>query len=171
MNDDNERLESKFYALYGKILCYWFPPEDGYGITPQWTIPNSTICDDFKISFVVEHDQGPLLLVEIKAPWEFRLDSSRQAAVVQISQRFDEIGPSNQHADKLYAISAFGKKWRASYVVKGEGSEDARPMRGVTKSSSFNSFNENCWNPDITSEASWQALSHIVEEIKGNVNP
>ena len=108
--------------------------------------------------------------MEIKAPWDFRLDSGRQAAVIQISQRFDEIGPGNQHADKLYAISAFGKKWRAFYVAKGEGSEGARPVKGITESNSLKSFNQNCWNPDITSEASWQALGRIVEEIKGNVN-
>jgi hypothetical protein len=170
LNDNSERLGSKIYSLYVKILCYWFPPEEGYDITPQWTLPNSTICDDFKISFVVADRLGPLLLVEIKAPWEFRLDSGRQAAAVQISQRFDEIGPDNQHAGQLYAISAFGKKWKASYVVKGEGSKDGRPVRGVTESNSFRSFDRNCWNPDITSEASWQALGRIVEEIKGGVD-
>jgi len=104
-----------FEGLYVKILGYWFPSAEGYDITPQWTILNSTTArDNFKISFVVEDDRGPLLLVEIKAPRKFRLDSARQAAIFQISQRFaiDDIGPRNQHADRLYAISAFGKKWR-----------------------------------------------------------
>jgi len=55
LNNDTEQLESKFYSLYVKILFYWFPAEEGYDISPQWTIPNSKICDDFKISFVVEH--------------------------------------------------------------------------------------------------------------------
>ncbi len=39
LNDENAKLETKFYSLYGKILNYWFPPTDGYDVCPKWTMP------------------------------------------------------------------------------------------------------------------------------------
>ena len=54
------------------------------------------------------HDQRPLMFVEIKPPSDFQLESGRDAVIVQIIQRLDEIGPHNEHADRLHAISAIG---------------------------------------------------------------
>jgi hypothetical protein len=109
LNDDDETIETKFYPLYDKILNYWFPANEGYDVCPQWSIPQSRKTVDFTVTFVIELNQRPLLLVEIKPPWDFQLDSGREAAIVQIIQRLDEIGPNNQHVDRLYAISAIGK--------------------------------------------------------------
>ena len=64
---------------------------------------------------------------------------------------------------RLYAISAIGKRWRACYALKGNGSIGGQPVKGVAEESSFWSANSECWNADITSEASWGAL----ETIKG----
>ena len=74
----------------------------------------------FTITFVIEHHQHPLLLVEVKPPSDFQLDSGRAAAIIRVIQRLDEIGPNNRHADRLYAISAIGKMWRARYSLKGK---------------------------------------------------
>ena len=41
LNNDRETIESTFYPLYNKILNYWFPPTDGYDVSPQWTIPDT----------------------------------------------------------------------------------------------------------------------------------
>src|ERR1700733_10548681 len=56
----------------------------------------------------------------------------------------DEIGPTNQHADRLYAISAIGKKekWRACYSKKGWSNEGDRPVRGIAEVNSLRSPNE-----------------------------
>ena len=97
------------------------------------------------------------------------MDSGRDAAIVQVIQRLDEIGPNNQHADRLYAISAVGKKWRACYALKGNGSKCGQPVRGVAEASSLRSAKPECWNADITSDDSWAALQTIVETIKGYV--
>ena len=169
LNNDNETIETKFYPLYDKILNYWFPPSEGYDVNPQWSIPESRRIDDFTISFVIEHHQRPLLLVEIKPPSDFHLDSGRNAAIVQIILRLDEIGPYNQHADRLYAISAIGKRWRACYTSKGNDSKGGKPVKGVAVSNSLRSAKPECWNTDITSNASWAALQSIVETIKGYV--
>jgi hypothetical protein len=169
LDNDNEAMDTEFYPLYNDILNHWFPPADGYGVCPKWPIPESRKTFDFSITFVIEHHQHPLLLVEIKPASDFQLDSGRLAAIVQVIQRLDEIGPNNQHADRLYAISAIGKRWRACYALKGNGSESGQPVRGVAEADSLISAKPECWNADITSNASWAALQSIVETMKGYV--
>jgi hypothetical protein len=169
LNNDNESIETKFYPLYNKILNYWFPPTEGYDVSPQWSIPDPRKTVDFTITFVIEYHQHPLLLVEIKPPSDFQLNSGRDAAIVQVIQRLDEIGPNNQHSDRLYAISAIGKRWRACYALKGNGSKGGQPVKGVAEVNSLRSAKPDCWNPDITSNASWAALRSIVETIKSYV--
>jgi hypothetical protein len=109
------------------------------------------------------------LLIEIQPPSEFLFDSGREVAITKVMQRLDEIGPTNQHADRLYAISAMGKKWRACYALKGQGCKGGRSVKGIAQKSSMKSAKPECWNPDITSDASWEALGGIVEKIKGYV--
>ena len=166
LDDDNERVRSLSYPLYGKILNYWFPPAEGYDLCSYWIIPDTGNM----ITFVVESPHHhPLLLVEVKAPSDFKLDSGRNAAIVQVIQRLDAVGPKNQYTDRLYAISAIGKKWRACYTSKGKGSEDGQPINTVAEANSLRSADVTCWNPDVTSDASWEALQSIVETIKGYV--
>jgi Ubiquitin family len=169
LNDDNERIEMTFFPLFDKILNYWFPPTDGYDVCPQWPIPGNMTPNDFTISFVIEHNQHPLLLVEVRPPSDFRFDSGRVNSIVQVIQRLDQVGPSNLYADRLYAISAIGKRWRACYALKGENSESGRFVKGIAAKNSFKSGHTECWNPDITSDTSWAAFQGIVETIKGYV--
>jgi hypothetical protein len=169
LNNDDETIEEKFYPLYDKILNYWFPATEGYDVSPQWPIPDSRKTVDFAVTFVIEYDQHPLLLVEIKPPLDFQLVSGRNAAIAQVIHHLDEIGPTNQHVDRLYAISAIGKKWRACYALRGNSSEGGRPVRGVTERNSLRSARSDCWNLDITSDTSFEALKNIVETIRGYV--
>jgi hypothetical protein len=60
-----------------------------------------------------------------------------------------------------------GKKWRASYVAKGKGSQGGQPVKGIAAVNSLRSADPGCWNSDITSEVSWEALKSIAETIKG----
>jgi hypothetical protein len=111
------------------------------------------------------------LLIEIKPPSDFESESGRGVAISQVINHLDAIGPKNLHADRLYAISAIGKRWRACYTLKGKSSEDgpARAVKGISAKNSLRSAHAECWNPDITSDASWAALQSIVETIKGYV--
>jgi hypothetical protein len=168
LSNDNETIETKYFPLYDKILNYWFPPTEGYDVCPQWTIPIAKSVD-FTIAFVIEYHQHPLLLVEIKPPSIFQWASGPDVAIIEVIQRLDEIGPTNQHADRLYAISAVGKRWRACYALKGKGSNGGRPVKGIAEVNSLQSGKRECWNADITSNASWAALQSIVETIKGYV--
>jgi len=70
------------------------------------------------------------------------LDSGRDAAIVQVIQRLDEIGPNNQHSDRLYAISAIGKRWRASYALKGRGSKGGQLVKVVAEAKSLRSTDQ-----------------------------
>ena len=171
LNNDNETIETKFFPLYDKILNYWFPPSEGYDVCPQWIVPDckSADADDFSITFVIEHHQHPFLLVDISAPSNFRLDSGRRLALFRALCHLDDIGPRNLHADRLYAISAIGKRWRACYALSGGDGENGQPVKGVASKTSLLSPHPECWNPDITSNASWAALQSIVETIKGYV--
>jgi hypothetical protein len=169
LDDDDETIESKFYPLYDKILNYWFPPDEGYDVSPKWTIPDTRNTVDFAITFVIEHHQHPLLLVEIKPPSDFHVDSGREAAIIQIIQRLDKLGPTNVFVDRLYAISAVGKRWRACYALKSSGSKGGQPVKGIAGESSLRSAAPECWNPDITSDASWDAFQGIFQSIKSYV--
>jgi hypothetical protein len=169
LNDDNEPIRNKFFSLYNMILNYWFPSADYYTVYPKWSIPNSESTEDSSIDFVIEYQHRPLLLVEIHAPLDLQFDSGRRIAVSQVIVHLDEIGPTNQHADRLYAITAFGKMWRACYALRGSGGEGGQPVKGIAAKTSLLSVSPECWNPDITSEESWVALQGIVEIIKGYV--
>ncbi|KAI0288167.1 hypothetical protein BC826DRAFT_1107876 [Russula brevipes] len=48
-------------------------------------------------------------------------------------------------------------------------SENAQPVRGIAEVTSLRSANANCWNPDITSNASFNALENIIKTIKGYI--
>ncbi|KAK0230086.1 hypothetical protein IW262DRAFT_1336364 [Armillaria fumosa] len=169
LNDDNETVEANFYPLYDKILNYWFPPTEGFDVCPQWVIPDTRKAVDFAIAFVIELHHHPLLLVEVKPPSDFHVDSGRDSAIIQIIQHLDTIGPTNQQLDRLYAISAIGKRWRACYALKGTSSKRGQPVSYVAEANSLRSADPQCWNPDIASDASYDALESIVQTIKGYV--
>jgi hypothetical protein len=168
LNDDRETGKAMFQALYVDILSHWFPPNEAYDVTPHWDIPGAT--KDRFISFIIKRmlpaDDPPLLILEVKPPSHFHLDQKRKAAISQITKRFDVIGPTNPYP-RLYAISAVGKRWRVSYVAKDKGSKGGQPVKGIAAVNSLRSADQDCWNPDITSDAAWEALRSIVETIKG----
>jgi hypothetical protein len=166
LNNDNENVRNILYPFYLAILDYWFPAPEGYDIGPMWPIPGRENIVDSTITFVILLHEQVLLLIEVNAPSDFYLDAARDAALSLVLRRFDEIGPNNR-ADRLYAVSAFGKRWRA--CLKGGWRDNAEPVDGVGEVNSLESANPTCWNPDITSDASWVALQSIVEMIKGNV--
>ncbi|KAI0278349.1 hypothetical protein BGY98DRAFT_545325 [Russula aff. rugulosa BPL654] len=145
-----------------------FPPED-FDVCARWTIPDCGRTEDFSITYVIQHHHRPFLLIEIKPPSDFHSNSARHLAILQVISHLDEIGPTNQHAERLYAISAIGKRWRAYYALSGSGGEDGQPVEGIAAINSLQSPRPECWNPDITSDDSWVALQNIVETIKGYV--
>ena len=99
-------------------MNYWLPPTEGYDLCSYWIIPGT----ENMIVFAIERHHHPLLLVEVKAPLEFKLDSERNAAIVEVIQHLDEVKPNNlnQCTEGLYVISAIEKRWRACYTSKGK---------------------------------------------------
>ena len=169
LDDDNETDENQFFGFYNAILFFWFPTDEGYAIFPKWAIPDSERTEDATINFVIEHNGHPLLLIDIKPPSDFHLDSGRNVAISQVIAYLDEIGPTNQYADRLYAISAIGKRWRACYALSGSDGVNGQPVQGIAERTSLLSARPECWNPNITSDVSWEALQAIVQQIKGYV--
>ena len=165
--DDHDTVKSHSDALWHKILDYWFPLASGYDISPHWMIPDRTVTNSQHITFVIQRpEQPPVLILEVKPPSHFHVDQKREAAITQITERLDMIGPTNPNP-RLYVISAIGKRWRVSYVAKGKGSKGGQPVKGIVAVSSLRSADPDCWNPDVTSDSSWEALRSIVETIKG----
>ncbi len=109
LNNDNERIGATFFGFYNAILFYWFPFTEGYAISPKWPIHENSRKAANIINFVVKYNRCPLLLVDVKPPFNFQLDKGHNAAIGHIIHCLDEVGPKNQHADQLYAISAIGK--------------------------------------------------------------
>ncbi|KAN0137157.1 hypothetical protein V8E53_005154 [Lactarius tabidus] len=168
-HNDDETNENLYYPFYDKLLNHLFPG-DHYDVCPQWQIPNTRFTVDFTVR--VRNDPGnlPLLLVEIKPPSHFHSVSRRRYAMEQVIRRLDQVGPTNQHAQRLYAISAIGLRWRASYARMNNGSRNGRGVRNIAAISSLRSAALGCWSPNITSEPSFIALQNIVEIIGGYVN-
>jgi len=168
LNDDNETVKEKFHALYIDILAYWFPSNKGYSVFPHWNFTDSTITNGQYITYVITPrrcPEHPLLLLEVKPPSDFHLDQKREVAITEITKWLDVIGPTNPHP-RLYAISVVGKRWRVNYVTKGKGSRGGRPVKGIAMVNSLRSADQECWNPDITSDSSWGAFHSIANTIK-----
>ena len=163
--DEHETVNSYSWGLWNKILRYWFPAAKPLDVSLYWITPHTT--KDRRISFVIHRSmEPPLLIVEVKPPYDFHVDQKREAAITQITERLDVIGPTNLYP-RLYAISAIGKRWRVSYVAKGKGSKGGQPVKGIAAVNSLRSADQDCWNPDVTSVSSWEALRRIVATIKG----
>ena len=128
------------------------------------SLHGSNNCEDYTISFVITCQRQPLLLLDAGFSSDFQATWARESANRQIIYYLDVVGLTNQHADRLYAISTVGKKWRAMYSM---GSHGGRSVKGIAAVNSLRSAIPECWNSDITSEASWEALKGIVETIKG----
>ncbi|KAF8469314.1 hypothetical protein DFH94DRAFT_847881 [Russula ochroleuca] len=164
-----ESVEARYYGLYNKILQYWFRSRDYYDINPQWGVPGSRKAIDFVVSFNIEGEHRPLLLLEVKPPSDFLHDSGRENALEQLLTRIEDLGPANHHASRLYAISAIGKHWRACYTSRGNGRRGSRPVKCVAEENSLKTANRTSWNSDIMSNASWKILYKIVNRIKQDV--
>ena len=170
LKNEKETIKNKYFSLYDMILNYWFPSSEYFNVCPKWTIPNCERTEDFSVDFVIGRNHNlPFLLVEISPPSDFKSKPGRHLAILQVINHLEEIGPTNMHADRLYAISAIGKRWRACYAFRGCGGEGGQPVKGIAAKTSLQSPSPECWNPDITSNDSWVALQGIVETIKGYV--
>ena len=137
LNNCDETYETKYCPLYDKILNYWFPPAEGYDVCPYWLIPGLEGNKDPTITFVIEHHQHPFLLVDIQPPSDFQYKYGCRAAISTVICYLDETGPTNLRADRRYAISAIGKRWRACYTLKGNGIERGQCVKGIAESNSL----------------------------------
>ena len=132
--DDDHDIKPKSFPLYVKILTYWFPA-DPYDVCPCWVVPDTSLhgsnnCEDYTISFVITCQRQPLLLLDAGFSSDFQATWARESANRQIIYYLDVVGLTNQHADRLYAISAVGKKWRAMYSM---GSHGGRSVKGIAE--------------------------------------
>src|SRR5882724_8796066 len=64
--DPNTTVESEWYAPYNMLLQHVFKYKDGFGVAPQYSLYESPEAIDFTMIYIVEMNQHPVLILEIK---------------------------------------------------------------------------------------------------------
>jgi hypothetical protein len=101
--------EKEFYPPYNKLLCTQFPPDSDFTVAPV-TYPISTRESiDFVIEYVVNIDNYPVFILEIKPEKSLDLLSARSNADIQMRKRLLDL-QEKCPIDVLNGISAFGNK-------------------------------------------------------------
>src|SRR5882724_3620160 len=82
-------MESKWYAPYNALLHHVFKYKDGFGVAPQYLLYKSPEAIDFTMIYIVEMNQHPVFVLEIK-PHHNLINKSRHISTnVQVCQCFD----------------------------------------------------------------------------------
>ena len=102
--------ESEFYGPYVRLLYYLFGLEGPYDIIPQFDFPEGFRGPiDVDAIVTVEYNKHLVLLVQVKAPASFKLDTKRKVAYEQMRDRLVDLIP-NMITSRLLGISAFGTR-------------------------------------------------------------
>jgi len=103
----NTTLETEWYVPYNSLLGHIFKVEDGFGVSPQYSLLESREAIDFTTIYIMERKRQPVFILEIK-PHPNLIDISRRTgADMQIRQCFEKL----RHViviPRLHAMSAMG---------------------------------------------------------------
>ena len=87
----NTTVETNWYAPYNTLLQHVFKYVDGFGVAPQYSLYESRESIDFTTIYIVQRNQHPVFILEIK-PHPNLIDISRCiSADVRICQCFDKL--------------------------------------------------------------------------------
>src|SRR5882724_9754098 len=87
----NTTVETEWYAPYNMLLTHVFKSEDGFGVAPQYSLYESRESIDFTTIYIMQRNQHPVFILEIK-PHPNLVDISRCiGADMQIRQCFDKL--------------------------------------------------------------------------------
>lgn len=159
--------ENDYYAPYNKLLNYIFPPDTEFTVVPQsYPVPESRDSIDFVIEYLIEVQNKPVLILEIKSPSNIKFLSKRQEADNQIRRRLRDIADLCP-LDKLYGISAFGTDIRAYNIDKNY---DILPERiPEDQKRIIDTAPKDQWNIDILTLEGSKVLEDIFNYVKSRV--
>jgi len=58
-------LETEWYAPYNSLLGHIFKVEDGFGVSPQYSLLESREAIDFMTIYIMERKHQPVFILEI----------------------------------------------------------------------------------------------------------
>jgi len=99
--------EKEYYPPYNLLLYTQFPPTENYIVAPVTYPLSNKESIDFTIEYVIEMNNKPVFVLEVKPPRTLHNRSSRSDADKQIRRRLADI-IDECPIDTLRGISAFG---------------------------------------------------------------
>ena len=169
-NDQNALIESRYYGPYDRLLNYAvIEGSFTFFVAPQTasheTSPRDTI--EFVVFMVVlNQEQKPVLIAEIKDDRWANKPDKRQRADAQMRQRFDQMLP-NCAIPRLYGLSLLGTSLRVycGDKVTGEVTPHFVGRPNVDRILPPN-FLERQWDFNILSPDGLRKIQEIVAYIK-----
>ncbi|KAI0280930.1 hypothetical protein BGY98DRAFT_914044 [Russula aff. rugulosa BPL654] len=168
----NVQLESRYYGPYDKLLNYAVVDEGSFAffIAPQ-TAPDETSPRDHTVHFVafmvvLNQEQKPVLIAEIKDDRWANEPDMRQRADTQMRQRFDQMLPICA-IPRLYGLSLLGTSLRVYCGDKVTGEVTPRFVgRPDVDRILPRDFLKGQWNLNILSPDGLKKVQEIVAYIK-----
>jgi hypothetical protein len=156
--------ENDYYAPYNKLLNSVFPVDTDFTVVPQsYPVPDSRESIDFVVEYLVEFQNKPVFVLEIKSPGNLSLLSKRQEADNQIRRRLRDIVDLCP-LDKLYGASAFGTKLCIYNINKDY---DVYPEHVVDHPTKLlDTAPTSRWNTDILTGEGSAKLAKIFDYVK-----
>ncbi|KAJ7222070.1 hypothetical protein B0H12DRAFT_1151308 [Mycena haematopus] len=161
----NGPLENRYYGAYDKLLNYCFPDFD-FVVSPQAPSKDNDRDTVDSIVYLVVRDkkQRPLFLLEVKDDSHRDLPSLRQAADIQMRDRYNSLIYSCP-IPTLYGLSAMGTNIR---VYAGDVlNEDVRPALVPTSPTRIvgRDYLKKEWDLDLLSDEGFTKMKEIVTYI------
>ncbi|KAK0226498.1 hypothetical protein IW262DRAFT_1362410 [Armillaria fumosa] len=162
---DSNTDGSAFYGPYTRLLYHLFSLDGPFEIIPQFHV-SATPRDNTNgvAMFTVELDKHPVLVIEVKPPASFRLDSKRQQAYRQMRERFRDLR-DDIVTPVLPGVSAFGTRLLFYRYVKATNS--------VTPSAIDADLNimtdaapKNRWDCDILDTNGAARFREVIDQVK-----
>lgn len=159
--------ENDYYAPYNKLLNYVFPPDTDFTVVPQsYPVPESRDSIDFVIEYLIEIQNRPVLILEIKSPNSIKFLSKRQEADNQIRRRLRDIVDLCP-LERLYGVSAFGTDICIYNIDKNYEIIPERIPEDRKKI--IDTAPRGQWSIDILTQEGSSMLEDIFSYIKSNV--
>jgi hypothetical protein len=171
--NQNAQLESRYYGPYDRLFNYaviegsftlFLAPQSA----PDETSPRDAV--DFVVFMVIlNQEQKPVLIAEIKDDKWANEPDKRQRADIQMRQRFDQMLP-NCAIPRLYGLSLLGTSLR---VYRGDKATRVVTPHFIGRPDMDRilppDFLERQWDLDILSPDGLKKMQEIVAYIKAEV--
>lgn len=105
----NNTYEKEYYPPYNALLYTHFPPSENYIVAPVTHPLGNTESIDLAVEYVIEMDNHPVFLLEVKSASSLDNKSSRTDADLQMRKRLGDMIESCP-LDVLHGVIAFGTK-------------------------------------------------------------